>query len=199
LYADRISGTAADAYFDDLLLTTTAPLPLEWIQLTGEFLSSGKALIQWSTSSSKEVKYYVLYEENEVGERTALDTILVGYTYQNTIHQYSHLIQPTLRHQSYVNITLTTISFDGTETLAGQLIVNVLPGSVLLFPNPCSKSDIVHFISDTHYSIRILNLLGEVRYIGNSAFPIQTEGWSAGMYVIYCIDAPLAPLKLVIE
>jgi hypothetical protein len=58
LYADRLSGTAADAYFDDLSLTTTASLPVDILSFTVKKINLNTYQANWIVVNEVDVVAY---------------------------------------------------------------------------------------------------------------------------------------------
>lgn len=185
LFADRISGTAADAYFDDLSLTTTAPLPLSLIDFNIKKIGLDTYQADWTVSNETDISAYSISISTDLIHWKKIDEVMARNNRALTNYESDLLtIQPT----DTFYVQLSEINSSNQATVVAQKVV---PMSTLvtpyIYPNPCTQGETVNVISNTILSFEIYNAAGTLVTTDQDT-SIQTSGLIPGVYFIKFLD-----------
>jgi hypothetical protein len=180
LFSLKESGSAADAYFDDLSLTTTATLPVNLSNFYAK-PSSNSIQINWITFCEKDNDYFTL-EKSTDGTNWDFLAKQKGSLLCITPRSYSATDANPTVGTNYYRLSQTDI--DGTKTYFKVISCNfkTVQNSLQIYPNPSEQGDELVISSElVNPSINIIGQSGELIYSGPSD-KINQLNLPAGVY-----------------
>jgi hypothetical protein len=201
LVSSRNVGTAADGYFDDLVLTHSTTLPVNLVLFTADQKSTSIE-VNWQTSKELNNDNFILEKSENAIDWIALDT-QKGLVKSESIvdYQYSDF-NPNIGIQYY---RLTQIDINGTPTIYSIVAVDFSNGELPefeIYPNPTSVFVEISGLTEIE-KLELYNASGLLVYT-SSAFSnktiVNTGNFISGLYsiVIYTGNSKVVK-KLIIE
>lgn len=181
LYADRTSGTAADAYFDDLSLTTTAPLPLDLLRFSIQKIHDHIYQANWVVTNEKDVLRYQIAISTDLINWKMLDEVVAKNNNGITSYESDWLvINPT--DTFYIQLSEVNTS-DAIKVVAQKVVPMSDWATPLIYPNPCTQGDEVNINFNTNYTYEVISITGTLLFKSQEK-TIHTTHLSPGMYII---------------
>ena len=185
-------------------LGNEVPLPIELLSFSAN-CSNQNIVIAWSTASENNNNYFTIEHSTDAANWVIIKKV-DGAGNSSTIKNYSYTDSTISAAISYFRLKQT--DFDGKSKYSKVITIrnckeNLVPGSLIIYPNPASG--IINFLFNGDIrqvrSIEVFNVLGErVYYSGRYQSSIDLTNKSAGIYFVHFnLSEKTITEKIVIE
>ncbi|MFN8416781.1 MAG: T9SS type A sorting domain-containing protein [Cytophagaceae bacterium] len=181
-----LSGSDTDGYFDDLSLTTTAPMPVDLLDFSVKKINANTYQANWLVTNETNITAYNISISTDLINWQHIDQVEAKNNSVITVYESAPLI---INSTDTIYIQLSEInSSDGVKNLAIKTIANEDLNKPLLFPNPCLQGETVKILSNNSDKYEVYNISGALIF-ANQGSIIPTTALSPGVYIIKFLDS----------
>jgi hypothetical protein len=160
-----VTVTSASTFSPWVLVSKTAPLPVQWLGLSAECLPAGKAgdqsdvTVKWSTATEQNSNYFTVERSMDGSNFFPMATVIASGN-SSTVKNYSATDTDPLPGTSFYQVRET--DFNGSYMTSDVLIVNECSGeNVIIYGDGIGVTVDINADEDGAYVIEIFDVLGQ--------------------------------------
>lgn len=196
------TGPSIDAYFDNISLTTSIPLPVIISSFDVVPENTSVKLI-WTTSTENDNNYFTVQRSQNATDWTDLEK-MQAISNGGSGATYTAYDNNPLTGVSYYRLKQT--DFTGKSSYSEIKEINFAQSfaSVIVFPNPAKGFFTISGSELKNIQVAVYNNIGQIislpQTVQNSSITFNTYGLSKGIYFIRLSDAHTNEIrKIVVE
>jgi hypothetical protein len=167
----------------------SSPLPVTLVSFEGEPINNAVQL-KWTTASELNNDYFEL-EHSADGINFTKFTSLNGAGNSNQQKNYSAFHENPVLGKNYYR--LVQVDFDGTKSVEGRIVVEMLPeNEIQIFPNPSHDIITIGQVPEGVTAIRCYDAAGKLvltkEIVAINSVQLTISSLAPGNYILKCID-----------
>jgi len=202
LLAKLNTGPSIDAYFDNLLLTTSIPLAVVLSSFDVEPVNN-QVKLGWATSSENDNGYFTVQRSANLSDWTEVDRVAGGNDTSASVNYVAYDNNP-LEGVSYYRLQIT--AGDGSESYSETKEIDFTPvfADLTIFPNPAKTFFMLAGNNVKNLRIALYNNVGQLINVSlavqNSTMTVNTAGLPRGIYFLRLTNTLITEVrKILIE
>lgn len=187
--ADKASVTGQGAFSNTITLTTLGVLPVGQLTLSASKVSNGNNLLQWSTASEQNTRYFELQRsDNNRDYNTIAKINAAGNSSSLKEYRFTDNTVPVSKQVLYYRLKITDA--DGKAGISNIVLVkNAADGSITTYPNPVVNSFVLNVTDRSLLNSKAVlsdvnGHILQVIVVKQTATEVDMSRYASGVYLL---------------